>query len=67
LVAEKNGEIVGHILLSKAKVVDAGSSYEVIVLAPIAVRPEYQRQGIGGQLIQEGLSRCQKLGFGSYY
>ncbi|MCJ8010861.1 N-acetyltransferase [Paenibacillus sp. KQZ6P-2] len=62
LVAERDHEILGHILLSKAEVVDEGSSHEVIALAPLAVSPDHQKQGIGRRLIQEGLERCQKLG-----
>lgn len=64
LVAEAEGRIVGHLLLSKAAVINEDASYEVIVLAPIAVLPEYQRQGIGKQLIAEGLLRCKELGYG---
>lgn len=63
LVAELEGEIVGHILLSLAKVVDGEVRHEVIALAPIAVKPAYQKQGIGKQLIQEGLKRCEELGY----
>lgn len=64
IVAEENNEVLGHILLSKAKVMDGDISHEVIVLAPIAVKPEMQNKGIGGQLIQEGLKRCKNLGYG---
>ncbi|MFC5472283.1 GNAT family N-acetyltransferase [Cohnella suwonensis] len=63
IVAELDGEIVGHLLLSKAEVVDDNNLHEVIVLAPIAVKPDYQKQGIGKQLIYEGLNRCKELGF----
>ncbi len=44
IVAEKDNEIVGHILLSKAEVVDENSVHEVIVLAPIAVKPSLQKR-----------------------
>ncbi len=64
LVAETDGRIAGHLLLSKAAIINEDDSNEVIVLAPIAVLPEYQRQGIGSQLITEGLLRCKELGFG---
>lgn len=63
LVAERDGEIAGHLLLSKAEVVNGIERHEVIVLAPIAVKPVYQKQGIGRQLIQEGLERCRQLGY----
>ncbi|XID94837.1 GNAT family N-acetyltransferase [Paenibacillaceae bacterium WGS1546] len=63
LVAERDGEIVGHLLLSKAVVTEEGGSRDVIVLAPIAVKPEEQRRGIGSRLISEGLDRCRILGY----
>ncbi|WP_127529592.1 GNAT family N-acetyltransferase [Paenibacillus kobensis] len=61
IVAEQNGEIVGHLLLSKADVVNENTKHEVIVLAPIAVSPRLQKQGIGRLLIEEGMKRCQVL------
>jgi predicted N-acetyltransferase YhbS len=39
---------------------------ETISLAPVAVKPELQKKGIGGQLIREGLKVCQKLGYDSF-
>jgi len=39
--------------------------YEALVLAPMAVLPEFQRQGIGGKLIREGLNKAKELGFDS--
>ncbi|MEG6590694.1 N-acetyltransferase [Paenibacillus barengoltzii] len=65
LVAEHEGQIVGHALFSKAEVVGKKQvSHEVVVLAPLAVSPFFQKQGIGTQLIQEGLQRTQELGYG---
>jgi len=64
IVAEENGEIVGHILLSKAFVWNGDESSEVIVLAPIAVRPSYQKKGVGSRLVHEGLNRVKALGYG---
>jgi putative acetyltransferase len=71
IVAEQNGKIVGHLLMSKSAVhegrlLNDGQSetiHEVVVLAPIAVRPDYQGQGVGKHLIREGLKRCSELGF----
>ncbi|AJS61502.1 GCN5 family acetyltransferase [Paenibacillus sp. IHBB 10380] len=63
IIAEDNGEIIGHLLLSKAKIIEDEKRHEVIVLAPIAVRSDYQKQGIGKQLIHEGLNRCKELGY----
>ena len=49
-VAEVQGEIVGHILLTKAHV----GSTTVLALAPLSVKPQFQRQGIGRALILDG-------------
>ena len=65
IVAVEAGEVVGHILLSGAKVVEDSREYPVIVLAPIAVRADYQGRGVGGLLIEEGKRRAAKLGFGA--
>ena len=64
LVAEKNNEIVGHILFSKMKIVGE-SEYETLMLAPLAVIPELQKQGIGGKLIKKGIEKAIMLGFDS--
>lgn len=63
IVAEQDNEIVGHILLSMAVVEDGENTYDVIALAPIAVMPKVQKQGIGKALILEGLERCRTLGY----
>ena len=62
LVAVHAGQIVGHILFSPVTVESEGSRFEAITLAPIAVLPEYQRKGIGSQLVQVGLKECYQLG-----
>jgi len=64
LVAEDKGEVVGHILLSKAQVISEIDEKEVLVLAPIAVKPTVQNKGIGSKLIKEGLKKAKSLGYG---
>lgn len=59
LVAEKDGKLVGHILFTKARV----GTQEVLVLAPLSVRPQYQRQGVGGALITEGHRIARQRGY----
>ncbi|MFD0675574.1 MULTISPECIES: GNAT family N-acetyltransferase [unclassified Paenibacillus] len=67
IVAEADKQIIGHILLSRAKVVDQVNDqlkeYDVIVLAPIAVSPDYQKQGVGTQLMMEGMKRTKQLNY----
>lgn len=60
---EENDHILGHALFSKAEIVADENLHEVIVLAPIAVLPSNQKTGIGSKLIQEGLKRCEALGY----
>lgn len=75
LVAVGDGGIVGHIAFSPVSVVAEGREAQGIGLAPMAVDPSLQRQGIGGRLIAEGLQRlraqghpfCVVLGHVDYY
>lgn len=49
-VAEKDGKIIGHILLTRMKICQQDS----LALVPVAVLPEHQSQGVGTRLIREG-------------
>ncbi|UCG55302.1 MAG: N-acetyltransferase [Dehalococcoidia bacterium] len=62
LVAEVEGQIVGHILFSPIKVKPDNSHFNSVTLAPLAVLPEYQRNGIGSQLVKAGFEECSILG-----
>jgi len=62
LVAELNDEIVGHILFYPVIIRSDTSKFQPISLGPMAVSPEYQRQGIGSQMVREGLKAAKKLG-----
>jgi len=56
--------LVGHIFFSPVAI--AGGSADdspILGLAPVAVLPEYQGQGIGSLLIRHGLTECARLGF----
>lgn len=59
LVAVQDNKIVGYILFTKIKI----GKYEELALAPLAILPEYQRQGIGKQLIKKGHQIAKKLGY----
>jgi putative acetyltransferase len=60
LVAEVDGRIVGHIAFSRVTISDSRPNW--YGLGPVSVLPEYQREGIGSALIQEGMSRLKDLG-----
>jgi putative acetyltransferase len=61
LVAEIDGNIVGHILLSYIHIVSK-EILPVLALAPVAVSPQFQNQGVGTALVQYGLEKADKLG-----
>lgn len=66
LVAECAGEIVGHVLFSPVTIGDppaqSAATALYLGLAPVAVRPAWQRRGIGGRLIRAGLAACRDRG-----
>ncbi|MFD2207573.1 GNAT family N-acetyltransferase [Kiloniella antarctica] len=59
LVAEEEGRIVGHVLFSKLEISTDQLVLETAALAPIAVHPDQQKQGIGAALINESLLICR--------
>ena len=61
-VAGINNQIIGHIVFSRMWIDTAGSPIDAVALAPIAVLPEHQRRGIGGNLIRAGLNRLRERG-----
>jgi len=63
LVAEKKGEIIGHILFSVIKIKAGGDAVPILSLAPMAVLPEYQRQGVGSLLVRKGLEEAKRFGY----
>ena len=62
LVAVNGEEVLGHILFSPVSTTPP-SGAKGIGLAPVAVKSVFQSQGIGSQLIREGLQRCEDLKF----
>ena len=62
LVAVRNSQIVGHILFSRIHIETPQRDIEVLSLAPVAVLPEFQNQGIGSMLIGAGLEKAHQMG-----
>lgn len=75
LVAMMQDQVVGHILFSPATIESGTRTVYGMGLAPMAVLPEYQRQGIGSELIRAGIARLKSrqcpfiivLGHADYY
>jgi putative acetyltransferase len=61
LVAEIENTVVGHILFSYIDLVGE-ETLQVLGLAPMAVHPEFQKQGIGSELVKTGLEIADKRG-----
>lgn len=64
LVAVEEEEVVGHILFSPVTIEAQGGAVSALSLAPMAVRPEFQRRGIGSEMVRWGLEECRRLGHG---
>lgn len=59
LVAEKDARLVGHVLFSDLCIRTAAGRVAALCLAPLAVRPQHQRRGIGTALVRQGLQSCR--------
>lgn len=62
LVAAEDGEVLGHVLFSPLI-----APFRALGLAPLAVLPRRQREGIGGALVREGLARAGALGWDAVF
>lgn len=61
LVAEDESEVVGHIMFSPVSI-DGELGGSIMGLAPMAVAPARQRQGIGTALVRAGIEACRAAG-----
>lgn len=63
-VLELDGEVVGNIMYTKAKLTDEnGQEKEIVTFGPVSVLPEYQRKGYGKQLIEYSFEKAAALGY----
>jgi putative acetyltransferase len=76
IVAEDDAALIGHIMFSPVTLVGAAALPLILMgLAPMAVVPARQRQGVGSRLVVDGLERCRRasvaavvvLGHPDYY
>ncbi|MBK9313654.1 MAG: N-acetyltransferase [Acidobacteria bacterium] len=67
LIAEEDGEIVGHILFSPMRLDPEDEALRLLGLAPLAVSPSRQRSGIGSALIRKGLELSGQSGYDAVF
>lgn len=65
LVAEINDQMVGYILLTKVLIRNEDQEHLSLTMAPVAVRPDFQRCGIGSALIRKSHELAKKLQYSS--
>ena len=57
VAVDEDDAVIGHVLFSPVTV-EEGDDGKALGLAPVAVLPDHQRQGIGHALIEEGIGAC---------
>ena len=62
MVAERNGEVVGHILFTPVRIGNSRPNLSIVGLGPMAVDPAVQRTGVGSTLVDAGLEACRNQG-----
>ena len=62
LVAVEGETVIGHAMFSRLK-----APFPALALAPVAVRPECQRMGVGSRLIREGIARSEAAGWSGIF
>ena len=63
LIAEKNGEILGHIMLTKTHITNGDKKYEALLLAPLSVVLAHRNKGVGSKLICDSFELAKKMGY----
>jgi putative acetyltransferase len=63
LVAEARGLVVGHVFFSPITIESDRPAPPAAQLAPLAVLPGQQGQGVGSKLVRTGLSQCAAMGW----
>jgi putative acetyltransferase len=62
LVAVSGGKVVGHVVFSPMEIDPPRPALTVVAMGPVGVLPEYQRRGIGSQLVRAGIDACRDAG-----
>jgi predicted N-acetyltransferase YhbS len=64
LIAVFENEIIGHIISTKAKVVDSqNNEHEVLCVGPLSILPNFQKKGTGSKLMNSSITVAKELDF----
>jgi predicted N-acetyltransferase YhbS len=64
LIVSLNSEIIGHIISTKARIVDEDNNEcEVLHLGPVSIDIKFQNKGLGSQLINYSIIKAKKMKF----
>ena len=66
LVAETDGIVVGHVAFSPVTI-DNNANRQGYILAPLGVKPDYQKSRIGSDLIESGMQQLSGMGVGALF
>jgi putative acetyltransferase len=58
-VAIEEGEVVGYVGMGKMTLSSSGGSFDILMLTPLAVEPEFQGQGIGRALVEAAVAGAE--------
>ena len=63
-VLELDGQIIGNIMYTKARLVDEyGEEKQILTFGPLCILPEYQRMGYGKMLLEHSFQQAELLGY----
>lgn len=63
-VIELDGQIIGNIMYTKAKLTDeSGEEKEILTFGPVSILPEFQRRGYGKKLMEYSFLQAEKMGY----
>ena len=63
LIAEEDGNLVGHVMFTKTTVEQENGSFEALLLAPVSVLRAFRDQGVGSSMILAGQEKARSMGY----